>query len=364
LRHQVRAQVDLREWQEVADRCDYATFFHTPAWAGIFARSFPGIRVATLRFGFEDGTVAFFPLLEQTRFLGAIRIFESTGAGCYGGWVSAGALGPEHVREMVAWLLQHRGNLVWRLNPFAPMPELDEQVPRRNDSTEVLSLQEFADENALLYNYRHSVRKQIRKGERAGFRLAESSAWEEWEEYYRIYQTLLEKWGKAATSVYPLEFFRQVHAVRGPKVKLWLTRDGERIVGGNLNFYQGPHCVEWHAAYDLDYLHSGVRDFAVHQIILDARARGCRIYDFNPSGGHDGTRRFKQTFGTHSLPTDVIERRRGLYGSPQLRDAARALRRLRSGAEAASETTATAADANKPQAEPAQTEGTAPEPAD
>jgi CelD/BcsL family acetyltransferase involved in cellulose biosynthesis len=326
LRCSAATGIDEAEWLDAADRCDYATFFHTPGWLNAFARTFPGTRVRTVRFEFEDGVVAFFPLLETARFLGTWRSYASTCAGCYGGWVSAGELGSAHVDSMVGRILRRHPNLTWRLNPFAQQWAAVEGHLSWRDTTEILDLQDFPDENALLYNYRHNVRKQIHKAERAGLRLEEATEWTDWERYYGIYQLLLEKWGKEATSAYPLDLFRALRETPGQRVRLWIVRDGERLAGGNLNFYHGPHCVEWHAAFDPSYFNSGIRDYAVHRIIMDARARGCRIYDFNPSGGHEGTRRFKQTFGTRSLATDVIERRSGLYRSTSLRRAYRKIR--------------------------------------
>lgn len=331
LRFSAETGVDGVEWLKVADGCAYATFFHTPLWLTAFTRAVRGMKDRTVRFEFEDGAVAFFPLLEISRLLGAWRTYASTCAGCYGGWVSAHELTAEQVGSMAAWIIRRHPNLSWRLNPFAPHQAVLKEHLGSSDTTEVLDLQEFGDENALLYNYRHSVRKQIHKAERAGLRLVATTDWHDWEQYYGIYQSLLERWGGSATSFYPRALFRALYEAPDSRVRLWVVRDGERLAGGNLNFYHGPHCVEWHAAYDQSYFSSGIRDFAVHRIILDARARGFSIYDFNPSGGHEGARRFKQTFGTRSLSTDVIERRSGLYRSAALRTAYRKIRQLRAG---------------------------------
>ena len=88
MRFSVGTCAEFDEWQEAADRCAYATFFHTPVWTEAFARTFPGMKTATLRFQFEDGAVAFFPLVAQARAWGALRSYLSSCAGCYGGWVS------------------------------------------------------------------------------------------------------------------------------------------------------------------------------------------------------------------------------------------------------------------------------------
>ena len=38
-----------------------------------------------------------------------------------------------------------------------------------------------------------------------------------------------------------------------------------------------------------------------HNIILDAIEKGYKYFDFNPSGGHKGVVKFKETFGTNKL---------------------------------------------------------------
>ena len=89
---------------------------------------------------------------------------------------------------------------------------------------------------------------------------------------------------------------------RSPDIKLWLAIFDGKVVGGNLNFYRNKHCVEWHASFLSDYFRYGVRNFLVHNIVLDANAKGYKYYDFNPSGGLEGGVRFKETFGTEKLP--------------------------------------------------------------
>jgi CelD/BcsL family acetyltransferase involved in cellulose biosynthesis len=305
--------VDLDEWQAIADASPYATFFHTPAWLSIFARSDPATRIATRIYRFEDGKSAVFPLLERRRLGGLVVTAESSPASCYGGPISADPLTPSHVLPVVRDILRRSSNLIWRVNPLDPLGNLLDPFRAFTDSTEILDLRTFADEGTLVAHFRHSVRKQINKGCRAGLTTSAAERWEEWEEYYRIYEARIRQWGATATNRYPIEFFRALYAARGPKLRLWVVARDGRIVGGNLNFYQGRHCVEWHAAYDCELFSCGVRDYLVDWIVRDAWARGFRWYDFNPSGGHEGSRRFKQSFGTAPLPSNVIIVRRGIY---------------------------------------------------
>ena len=40
-------QISCDEWQETANKCEYATFFHTPAWSRNFIKTYPRFKIAT-----------------------------------------------------------------------------------------------------------------------------------------------------------------------------------------------------------------------------------------------------------------------------------------------------------------------------
>ncbi len=327
-RFRVIDSVRDEEWQRIADRSPHATYFHTPRWHRLFADVYPDLRIVTKKLEFADGAVAIFPLIERHQFLRLAKSYQASGAGCYGGWISEKPLLPEQITAIAEWVVSSFTNIYWRLNPFEPGIEILTPYATVQDSTEVLDLRPFEDAQALRQHYRHSVRKQINKGSKAGILAATAETWDEWERYFAIYQGRLAQWGVAATSRYPIELFRLLFETRGSKVKLWIASLGSSVIGGNLNFYHGRHCVEWHAAYDPNYYSTGVRDFLVDSIIENARAGGYALYDFNPSGGHEGSLKFKQTFGTSSHRSDIIVRRSGILRIDALRKAYRAARRI------------------------------------
>jgi CelD/BcsL family acetyltransferase involved in cellulose biosynthesis len=94
---------------------------------------------------------------------------------------------------------------------------------------------------------------------------------------------------------------------------LWLAYHEERLVGGSVNFYHNRHTVEWLAAYSPASFTLGVRNLLTAQMIKHAVAEGFAIYDFNPSGTLEGTRRFKQTFSTCQKSSPLAVRRTMLH---------------------------------------------------
>ncbi len=302
----VTGAVGIDEWQEIADQCGYATFFHTPGWFLAFSRTSSSLKVVTTKFTFPDGVIAILPLMKRRTLAGLSTQYLMGPAGCYGGWISADALKPEHVRAMADWVFRTLRGLVWRLNPLDETIGLDAGYPVLPDTTEMLAIGEMEDEAALLQNYKRSVRKEIRKAEREDFSIETTNKWSEWQAYYGLYEKALLRWGDKATSRYGIDLFSNLFESRSPNVKLWVIRQAGEVVGGNLNFYHNSHCVEWHAAFDDRIFGSGARNMLVHNIVVDAMEGGYRFYDFNPSGGHEGTRAFKKSFGTSEWPANIV----------------------------------------------------------
>lgn len=299
-------EVGNDEWQEIAERCSYATFFHTPSWFNAFSETSPRYKIVTKRFLFEDGNVALLPLMEKRTLGNFHRNYLIGPAGCYGGWISASDLGREHIVAIADWIFRTLPSFTWRFNPLDDRTSLIKRDAIVADTTEMLFLRDFEDEAQLRKNYKPNVRNKINKAARANLVVKVAENWNDWEQYFRLYQTALNRWGDKATSNYDIKLFKYLFGLKGDKIKLWLVMHQDDIIGGNLNFYHNNHCVEWHAAYDSRFFGIGVRNYLVDQVISDALHRGYGTYDFNPSGPHEGTRRFKQSFGTSQVSTDLI----------------------------------------------------------
>ncbi|MGP0593512.1 GNAT family N-acetyltransferase [Nitrospira sp. T9] len=305
MKMKVSHQVTDDEWTARVRECSVATFFHTPQWYRCFAAPDSSTRVVVNKFTFDDGTTALLPMLEQAVMWGLHHIRYMGPAGCLGGWIAPAPLSRDQSLEIVKYARKHLGGTYWRINPYASDQQSIELTRVKTDSTEILRLSDFRDEESLMKNYRHSVRKQVKKGARAELKVLVADCWEQWQEYFDLYECVLANWGADATSRYPITLFRKLFEIGGNQVRLWLVVKNGLLLGGNVNFYHGRHCVEWHAAFDDRHLGLGTRNFLVHSIITHAMQEGYEIYDFNPSGGNEGTRRFKQNFGTTSLSANL-----------------------------------------------------------
>jgi hypothetical protein len=314
-------QVNFDEWQEVANKCEYATFFHTPAWSKIFAETYPNMQITTKKYVLDAGTKIILPLIKIKVTMGLFGSYISNVAGVYGGIISEDRVKQEEINEIFKSLTKSNiasisitGNAFFDYN-------LPKQFTVKEDFTQIIRLGK--DEKEILPNFRNSNRNKISKAKRASVICREAKDFREWKEYYFVYQEALKRWGDKATSRYPFFLFENMFKAQNAGIKLWLVIYDGKIVGGNLNLYHNKHCVEWHASFLSDYFQYGIRNFLVYTVILDASARSYRYYDFNPSGGHEGTARFKESFGAKRLQVKRWE-----WGNPVLKMIARVKRRV------------------------------------
>ncbi len=306
---EVAEGVERDEWERAAEAGAGVTFFQTPAWLHAYASIDPRLDVAVRKFVFEDGRTALLPLLAWRRWRGLATRHDVSVAGCYAGWLAPDGLDRDQAHAIVDWATTHLRTFTWRIAPFSVHRDVLDGYATRRDTTEVLMLEELAGEEDLERGYKPTVRNKIRKAVRAGLAVRRATSWDDWERYYGLYEQALARWGDRATTTYPRALFRALHDLRSDAAKLWLVTSGDEIVGGSVNFDHAGHVIEWHAAFDERFFSSGARNFLVHRVVLDALGRGGRYYDFHPSGGNEGTRRFKQSHGSTAVPANVIDLR-------------------------------------------------------
>lgn len=303
-------KVDFDEWQEIADKCEYATFFHTPTWLRVFAETYPNRSIRTKKFIFDDDTEVILPLIRIRNARGLVHSYLSNVAGVYGGWISDTTLSMEQMHKILNWIYKHLKNFTWRVNPFDPNTNgcdlVAHYIEQGNDTTHVLHIKQFNDETELKKNYQRGVRRRINQAIKKGLSIKKAETWKEWDRYYSIYEEALRRWAHKATSYYPIELFRNIYNKKHPKVNLWLAKYEGTIIGGNLNFYHNKHCVQWHGVCKEEFFKFGVTPFLIHNIITNALLNGYSCYDFNPSGGHESVKTFKKSFGAQELPSPVV----------------------------------------------------------
>jgi hypothetical protein len=326
------SEASREEWLSTAKACPYATYFHTPYWYDLIV---PGRGHTALSVCFDDGASAIIPIAKVKRMCGLFVDHFSSPGGTYGGWISGSALGEGHVRALAGILLSKK-NLTFRVNPFdssapsfaklplltsssttplstpASAPEPARNLPRavlREEFTHTLDL--TLGEEELYRRTSRCHKRGLRRAAGEGVIVERAESWEEWEQYYRLYESSLARWRAGGPelktrTVYPIEFFRRLYDTGCSHEALWLARKDGKAAAGLLCFYWGKHAVSWHGAAAAEYFDLRPNNIIYWEAIIDALRRGYEIFDFNPSGGYGGVESFKDRFGTARIPAPVL----------------------------------------------------------
>jgi hypothetical protein len=280
-------------WEKVARECEYATFFHTPTWARIIEKSLPCFRIGTKAYILEDGTNVILPLM--VRGLPYRKKYCSMVPGVYGGPIAGRKLTTSEV-DLIFSDLCRLG--VSRIdvtgNPMIDF-SLSANYRCREDFTHILDLDKGFD--GICKGFAGGNKGRARKAARMGVEVTVANSLEDYQEYYKVYQDSLRRWGKGATSSYSFELFRNIFEAKNSDIRLWIASVKGRTVAGVLVLYCNNHAVYWHGSSLEEYFEYCASNLLHVEIIKDTCNKGYRYYDFNPSGGHEGVAKFKKSFG-------------------------------------------------------------------
>jgi hypothetical protein len=304
MKFEVIDNVDLEEWQAVADQCQYTTFFHTHFWMDIITSTFPSLENATIGWILEDARKVVLPLV-KTRVgpAGMFYRYQSMWPGVYGGILCNGKVSRHELDLLYRSLrsLLAAGGYIFG-NPFAKQ-EPSDIFKTEKVVTHIVDLREGVD--AVWRKMESAFRRRVRRAREKGVTVASATSLTDYQEYYQIYKDSQRRWGDRATSSYPYQLFENIQKAamkNSESIKLWLARVNGLLGAGALVFYHGRHAVSWHAATSEAAYPASPANALQMAIIEDAGERGLAWYDLNPSGGYSGTARFKQAMGATDWP--------------------------------------------------------------
>jgi hypothetical protein len=299
------------EWDKAWAACGYSTYFHSREWAEIWSDYTNGsYQPAAFVFRFSDGTEVVFPLAIVRSCRGLIRSYVSSPAGTYGGWLSQDTLAGEHMNLMLQYLIANSGGMWWRLNPYcADMGDAARLWPVAvahvtEDVTHVLDLRSGFEN--VYRGISRSHRSGAKKALRFGVSIEKARATDDWQEYYRVYEDSLRRWGPRATARYGWRLFRIMANRNSDHIVLWLARYEGEVIAGAVCCYSKAHVVYWHGAALERQFHLRGAKLLFETAIRDACNRGYSWFDFNPNGGHEGPRLFKERYGAKVMPCPVV----------------------------------------------------------
>lgn len=305
------SQANDAQWDEIWQACEYSTYFHSREWAQIWNIYTQGkIYPMPVMVSFSDGTNALIPLSFQKIAWGLIKEGLSSPAGTFGGWISTDNLELNHGILLKDYLLNTIKNIAWRVNPYDELALNVTQNLGNSDTTDVLNLRDGFDVLFKRWSKGHQAASKQAISNEVLVRKAETIA--DWQEYYRVYQDSIRRWGKNVSLKYSWKLFATIFNMHSKNVQLWLATKNNKIIAGALCFYSRKHIVYWHGAALKECFTLRPVNLLLSTIINDGCDKDYKYFDFNPSGGHEGVKNFKKSFGTINLSCPVISQNSGI----------------------------------------------------
>ena len=293
------------EWGYIWENCDYATYYHSREWAEIWQKYTQGVlRPDARRITFSDGKSALLSFSSRRIYKGLSKQYVLSPAGTYGGWLSLNILSESHGRLLHKHITTHYKYLTWRLNPYNSFEISLNTKEVRNDETHTLNLE--CGFEVIHKEWTKGHASAVRKARKAGVKIREAITLQDWGEYYRIYEDSLERWGESASSRYGWRLFQCMHDLSSSNIKLWLATSEDQVVAGALCLYAKNHVGYWHGSALAKYYNLRPVNLLMYEIINNSCARGYQWFDFNPSGGHEGVRAFKKSFGAKARESPIM----------------------------------------------------------
>ncbi len=293
------------EWDDAWRNCPYSTYFHSREWAEIWADYSHGkITPVPLGVMLSDGTQIVLPFSKEKIFKGLVKRYISSPAGTFGGWLSRTPL-DQHQQVLLMKLITKRyPDLIWRFNPYEKVLHADGLGCLTVGETHALDLSIGFEEIYRGWTKGHS--SAARQARKAGVEIRTAETREDWESYYRVYEDSLKRWGENTTLVYAQYFFELLFQRASPNVRLWLAKYDGVVIAGALCFYSPSRVEYWHGAALSSHFELRPVHLLIYEAIKDAAERGLKWFDFNPSGGLEGVKAFKRSFGAAPLESNVL----------------------------------------------------------
>jgi predicted N-acyltransferase len=165
------------------------------------------------------------------------------------------------------------------------------------------------DFEEILYRWsksKISVARKAQKAQKAGVVICLGESLSEWKDYYEVYQSSIIRWGEKITVAYSWDLFSILQRRSSPNIKLWLAKYNGIIIAGAVCFYAPNHAVYWHGAACSEYFNLRPVNLLLYEAIKDATKQGFTWFDFNPSGGLEGVKAFKHSFGAIPLSSNIV----------------------------------------------------------
>jgi hypothetical protein len=302
------------EWDDAWCNCPYSTYFHSREWAEIWADySNDTITPDPLGIVLSNGTQVILPFSKQKILKGLFTRHISSPAGTFGGWLAHASLDQSEQELLIKFIHNRYHDLIWRFNPYEKMLHPIEIGCLKEDETHAVNLCDGFEKIYRGWTKGHA--SAARKARKAGVEISIAETQEDWKSYFRVYDDSLKRWGENTTLSYTWHLFKVILQHESSNIKLWLARYDGIVIAGALCFYSPSHVVYWHGAALSSHFKFRPVNLLMYEAIKDAAERGYRWFDFNPSGGLDGVKAFKHSFGAQPIEANLMTKKSRLVST-------------------------------------------------
>ena len=247
-------------WLDVTKNCDYATFYHTPAWHHLISESIPGSQIKTIGGTLENGTRFVLPMITTNR-IGPFYGLVSSAEDVYGGIIADGPI-TDAEQNQIYHDVAHKWQVIsFRFLP-APYRQLDKEPKDFHtpevDTTFIIPLTEGFDN--ISKNFSKSQRSNINKAIKSGVVVEQTNNLDDYKAFYQIYMDSVSRWGDD----------------RIGDVKPWYI---------------------FEKAYELKQEMPEAVCLVLHESIQYYAQTDFTYFDLGGSGGNEGAHNFKKRFG-------------------------------------------------------------------
>lgn len=287
-----------REWQDAWVKCEYATPFQSPLWMSIW-KEFGGQDwdAEAKRILISDGSIITIPYCTVSIFRGLSRQALLSPAGTYGGWLCDTPLTTFQQSLVIRTIKSIAPAVSWTTNPYHPLNDSIHSAGITNTAlqTHVLDLEQGFHRLEDMWRA-CGILQKTRAAVRANVSIEKAANIDDWKDYYSIYLESIKRWGVSARGTLPWGLFEILQSKNSSDITLWVARKDRIIVAGAICVYSKHHAIYWHGATLESAMVVRASNLLFYEIIKDAASSNRSWFDFNPSPGLDGVRKFKESF--------------------------------------------------------------------
>jgi hypothetical protein len=304
----IEYSLDREEALPLLDASPRATFFHTPVWLEVLARSFTAFRGAWITAREGDELVGFMPFVEIRK--GPLKSIWAMPFGTYGDPIArdrATALG------LIGRFFEiSSGPRCTRAGADLLFTDVSDYKGHElmRDTSECRIIELEGDFDSYKARIVSKKRRQLHnKAQRAGVVVEKIEDPEGLRALYDIYKRGSIGWG--GVHPYPLSLFEELFASRDRGAVFWgAYLDGD-FLGGHIDLYFGKVAQAWQAGLTERASEFDISAMLVFAAVEEAYRLGMREFNLGSSGRHDGIRFFKESLGgrEHLYSSLSVEKR-------------------------------------------------------